>query len=237
MAAERPDRHGIVIGLGLVVLLAVGIAVVSIDDDAERRPESRAASPHGTRPPRLGAGDVTRAGRAFGIEAGPERIPGGWEAEDAVRSLYLLRAPSAWYVTFEDASTLLEPVGDRATICSASDPPFACTLPGEELVADMAAEPPGEAAATRAARGVLERAGLLTGTWTSVVLDASVDALPCRDGLDTPFDCTRQVVPTRAVMLTRDLGPGTTAARFGVVVGPRGNVLTVTGRVAERVGG
>jgi hypothetical protein len=35
-------------------------------------------------------------------------------------------------------------------------------------------------------------------------------------------------------MLTRDFGPGTTAARFGVVVGPRGNILTVTGRVAER---
>ena len=64
------------------------------------------------------------------------------------------------------------------------------------------------------------------------MLDPSADVPPCPE-LDTPFDCSRQQVPTRAVMLTRDFGAGTTAARFGVVVGPHGRVLSVTGRVAE----
>jgi hypothetical protein len=34
-------------------------------------------------------------------------------------------------------------------------------------------------------------------------------------------------------MLTRDFGPGTTAARFGVIVGPQDSVLMVTGRLAR----
>jgi hypothetical protein len=233
-APARPDRHGTVIGIGLVVILAVGIGMLSLDDSTTPRARLGSDTPHGTRPPGLAADDVARASAAFGVDAPPERIHGGWEAEDPVRSLYLLRTPSAWYVTFEDASTLLQPAGDRAAICSGGDAPFACTIPGIELVADVAADPPDPTTAARVARRTLADAGLVTGRWVTLVLDPSTDVPPCREGLSTQFDCTRQVVPTRSVMLTRDFGAGTTAARFGVVVGPRGNVLSVTGRYAER---
>ena len=100
---------GMVLGLallaaGLVVVGVVGVWVVA-DDDSTTSTVSPAVAMHGTRPPRLVADDIARASEAFGIDAEPERIVGGWEAEDSVRSLYLVKSPSAWYFTFEDAST------------------------------------------------------------------------------------------------------------------------------------
>jgi hypothetical protein len=229
------DRRGVVIGVALVVTMAVGAAIVALGGERPApSPAEASAVEHGTRPPPLTERAVERAAAAFGIGTAPDRVPGGWEAEDRTRSLYLLRSPSAWYVSFEDASTLLEPPGDRVAICSRAGAPFACTRPEVPLVADAGAAAPDRATAAHVVRRTLARAGLLAGRWTGIVLDPSRDAVPCRTGLTTEFDCTRQVVATRAVMLTRDFGPGTTAARFGVVVGPRGNILTVTGRVAER---
>jgi hypothetical protein len=240
-APARRGRWGLVLGLALLAAGLVGVGVVGIwviaDDDSTTSTVSRAVAMHGTRPPRLVADDIARASEAFGIDAEPERIAGGWEAEDSVRSLYLVKSPSAWYFTYEDASLLLEPAGDRAAICAAPDPPFACTLPDVELLADTAADPPDAATAARVARRVLERAGLLVGEWSTLVLEPSVDVPPCRSDLETRFDCNRQVVPTRAVMLTRDFGQGTTAARFGIVVGPDGQVLRLTGRAAEEHSG
>jgi hypothetical protein len=219
-----------------VAAVAIAVTVIALDASTPSTEASRSVVVHGTRPPRLVEHDIARATAAFGIHAEPERIHSGWEAEDPVRSMYLLKSPSAWYLTFEDSSILLEPAGDRAAICATSNPPFACAVPDVQLLADTAADPPDAATAARQARGVLERAGLLVGRWSTFVLEPSVDVPPCRTELPTSFDCSRQVVPTRAVMLTRDFGPGTTAARFGVVVGPRGTVLSVTGRVAEHRG-
>jgi hypothetical protein len=232
-APARGGRWGLLAGFAVIAATLVGVGVAGVwvasgDDDVVM---------HGTRPPRMVADDIARASAAFGIDAEPERIVGGWEAEDAVRSLYLMKSPSAWYLTFEDASMLLEPAGDRTAICAASDAPFACTLPNVELLADTAAAPPDMGTAARSARRVLERAGLLVGRWSTFVLEPSTDVPPCRADLETRFDCSRQVVPTRAVMLTRDFGEGRTAARFGVVVGPDGEVLRVTGRVAEEHSG
>jgi hypothetical protein len=240
MAAPARPGRGSVVALGVALLAAAaigaGVLVLQSGGTSPSPRGSRSVAAHGTRPPRLVEHDIVRAASAFGIEAEPERVRDGWEAEDPVRSMYLLKSPSAWYLTFEDSSILLEPPGDRAAICATDDPPFACTLPGIQLVADTAADPPDAATAARAARGVLEHAGLLTGTWSTFVLDPSVDVPPCRSELETMFDCSRQVVPTRAVMLTREFGAGTTAARFGVVVGPHGRILSVTGRVAEHRG-
>lgn len=229
----HPDRRGLALGLALVAVMAIGIAVVAGGDSGRRSAPSGSAAVHGTEPPPLDVGDVARAGAAFGIAAEPERIEGGWEAEDRVRSLYVWRSPSAWYVQFEDASLLLGPAADRDVVCAAPDPPFGCGVPGVEFAADMAARPPDARTAARVARATLARAGLLPGTWRLITLPPGTDAAPCRPGLDTAFDCTRQVVPTRAVMLTHSFGPGTTAARWGVIVGPRGTVLSVTGRLAE----
>jgi hypothetical protein len=242
-APAESGRLGLVAGVVLLAagLLGVGVAgvwVATTDrDDSTTSTASRAVIMHGTQPPKLVANDIARASAALGIDAEPERIVGGWEAEDAVRSLYLIKSPSAWYFTFEDASILLEPAGDRAAICAAQDAPFACTIPNVELLADTAAEPPDAATAARAARRVLERAGLLVGEWSTFVLEPSLDVPPCRSDLETRFDCNRQVVPTRAVMLTRDFGAGTTAARFGIVIGPDGEVLRLTGRAAEEHSG
>jgi hypothetical protein len=235
--AAPTRRWGLVLGLTLLAVGSAGAgaagASIAAGDDPSTPAARRSRAVHGTRPPKIVAGDVVRAAAAFGIDAEPERIVGGWEAEDRVRSLYLLKTPSAWYLTFENASLLLQPAGDRAAICAASDAPFACTLPNIELLADTTAAPPDQGTAAKAAREVLERAGLLDGRWSTIVLDPSVDVPPCRADLETQFDCSRQAVPTRAVMLERDFGEGTTAARFGVVVGPDGDVLSVTGRVAE----
>jgi hypothetical protein len=237
-APARPGRGATALGVAVLVAAAVGAGILLLDGGGPSTSTraSRSVAAHGTRPPRLVEHDIARATSAFGIDAEPERVRGGWEAEDPVRSMYLLKSPSAWYLTFEDSSILLEPPGDRTAICAAEHPPFACTLPGIQLVADTAADPPDATTAARAARGVLERAGLLSGTWSTFVLDPSVDVPPCRSELETMFDCSRQVVPTRAVMLTREFGAGTTAARFGVVVGPHGRILSVTGRVAEHIG-
>lgn len=233
-APVASDRRGVGIGLALVVIMALGAAIVTLGDEPAPSAARASVEEHGTRPPPLTGRDVERAARAFGIAGAPDHVQGGWEAEDRARSLYLLRSPSAWYVSFEDASTLLQPPADRATVCAQPRAPFACTLPGVALVADAAAPAPDRATATSAARRTLARAGMLAGHWKGIVLDPSTDVPPCREGLTNEFDCSRQVVATRAVMLTRDFGTGTTAARFGVVVGPRGNVLSVTGRIAER---
>ena len=70
-----------------------------------------------------------------------------------------------------------------------------------EFVADVGGAPPAEGDAAAAARQVLRDSGLLPGEWDELVLEPSHDAVPCRTGLVTPFPCTRQVVPSRAVML------------------------------------
>jgi len=197
---------------------------------------TRSAGPideHGTRPMRLTEADVARIATAFGIDTPPERILGGWEAEDAVRSLYLTRTPTAWYVQFADASMLLGPRADRSTICARSEPPFGCTVPGVEFVAAMESAAPDAATASRSAEAVLTRTGLLPGRWQVVVLDPGSDPSPCRHDLDTEFDCTRQVLSTRSVMLSRQLRPRTTAARWGVIIAPDGSILSAIGRVAE----
>jgi hypothetical protein len=232
-----PDRAGLVIGVALVVALGVGVGLLSFDDPGTRSGEVAAATAsantQGTRPPRLDRHAIERAAAAFGIAHAPKRVASGWEAEDRVRSLYLTKSPSAWYVGFESSSLLLGPLGDRAAICDRSDAPFDCTVPGTTFLADTIAPAPDRAAAARAARRTLARAGLLAGTWRVKVLDASSDVPPCKSGLVTKVDCTRQHIPTRAVMLTHDFGPGKTAARYGVIIGPDGSVVSVTGRFAE----
>lgn len=185
-----------------------------------------------TRRPHLDRADVARAARAFGIDTAPERTTAGWEAQDDVRELYLNRAPSGWYVQFSDSTTLLGPAGDRATICAAPEAPYGCTVPGVQFVADVGGVAPDAATAAAVAERVLRSSGLQPGRWDVLVLDPGRDAVPCRDGLQTGFACLQQVVPTRAVMLTHDLGEAP-AARWGVIVGPRATVLTAVGRVAR----
>jgi hypothetical protein len=232
----RSDRRGVAIGISFVAVLAIAVGVVSLDGSTTRTPpgEQLAAEAHGTRPPPLDPDAITRAAVGFGITRAPERRDAGWEAEDRVRSLYLTESPSAWYVLYENSSVLLGPVADREEVCSRADAPADCAVPGTAFLAETIARPPDAATAARAARTMLTRAGLLDGSWHLHVLDASTDVPPCRTGLRTAVDCTRQRIPTRAVMLTHSFGPGTTAARWGVIVGPRGTVLSVTGRYAER---
>lgn len=186
----------------------------------------------GTRPPPLDRAARMRIVEAFGVRAEPERSFAGWEAEDDVRSLYVTRTPSAWYVQFADASALLGPPGDRSLICSAHDAPPACSLPEVTFVADAEGPPPTASLARRVARDVLERAELLGGEWTSVVLDPGHDALPCPEDLESAYPCTRQRVPTRAVVFTKDFGPDTVPARWTVIVDPSGDVLSANGRIA-----
>jgi hypothetical protein len=230
-----PDRRGVIMGISLAVVLAIGVGAVSLDASAERAPSGAqiAADVHGTRPPPLDPDAISRAATGFGITHAPERRDTGWEAEDRVRSLYLTESPSAWYVLYENSSVLLGPLADREQVCSGPGAPADCAVPGITFLAETTARPPDAATAARAARSMLTRAGMLDGSWHLRVLDASTDVPPCRAGLPTAVDCTRQRIPTRAVMLTRGFGPGTTAARWGVIVGPRGAVLSVTGRYAE----
>jgi hypothetical protein len=209
------------------LLAVVGVALVLAAAPSGLRGGERPD----TRPLHLDRAAVERAVAAFGIAGEPERTREGWEAEDELQTLYLARAPSAWYVQYLNSAPLLGPAGDRATICAAPDAPYGCTVPDVEFVADVGGVPPGERDAAAAARRVLRDSGLLPGEWDELVLEPSRDAVPCRTGLVTPFPCTRQVVPSRAVMLTRELGDAP-AARWGVIVGPRGVVLSAVGRVA-----
>ena len=103
-----------------------------------------------------------------------------------------------------------------------------------QFLADVAAAPPTEREARDAARRVLDDAGVSDARWRVVVMDASPDVVPCGEEVRPDLDCTQQYVPTRAVMLTLELGPGTTDVRWGLVIGPDGQVLTATGRIAER---
>jgi hypothetical protein len=212
----------------LVVLLSTPVAAGDAGTDGARP----ASGAFGTRPPRLDRAAVVRAANGFGIDGAPERTPDGWEAEDDVRSLYLSRSPSAWYVHFTDGSLLLGPAGDRDAICAAPDAPYGCTVPEVTFVADAGAPPPDASTTRRVALDVLERTGLLTGDWDPLVLEPSHDAVPCPDDLETTYPCTRQVVPSRAVVLTRDLGPDAVPARWTVIVSPSGTVLSAVGRVA-----
>jgi len=231
------------VGVALASALAAAAVVGSLAPAHATSPTARIAGGagdegaatvphHGTRPVPLDAVAVGRVARAFGITAEPERIAIGWEAEEGPRELYLWRAPSAWYVQFTDGSALLGPPGDRSVVCALPDAPSACAEPGLDVVADAAAPPPGADEAASVARSVLRSTGLLQGRWEHFVMEPSRDALPCPDELDTPFACTRQTVPTRAVLLTRDLGPDAAAARWTVIVAPRGTVLSAVGRVA-----
>lgn len=221
------------IGRVAFVVMAVALGTVSLAAVAASTGRAGPIDEHGTRPMRFTRADVVRIATAFGIDAPPERIQGGWEAEDAVRSLYLTRTPTAWYLQFDDASILLGPRADRDAICARAEPPYGCTVPGVEFVAAMESTAPDAATASRSAEAVLTRARLLPGRWQVVVLDPGSDTSPCRHDLDTEFDCTRQVLPTRSVMLSRQLRPGTTATRWGVIIAPDGSILSAIGRVAE----
>jgi len=231
----RSDRRNITIGVSLAVVLALGVGIVSLDRSGTRARSvvQLAADTHGTRPPPLDPDAIARAATGFGITRPPERRDTGWEAEDRVRSLYLTESPSAWYVLYENSSVLLGPLADPEQVCSRPDAPVDCAVPGITFLAETTAKAPDATTAANAARTMLTRAGMLDGSWHLRVLDASTDVPPCRAGLRTAVDCTRQRIPTRAVMLTRGFGPGTTAARWGVIVGPGGTVLSVTGRYAE----
>lgn len=189
---------------------------------------------HGTRPGPLAAEDVARLATALGIDAEVERTPEGWEIEDAVRTLYVYRTPSAWYAQYWDSSALLEPAGDRAAICAAADAPRVCGFGSSPLVVSVGAPPPTAAAADETARGVLERAGILDDHWRVRVLEPSPLPVPCPHELATRFDCNQQLLRTRAVVLETSLAPGATDVRWGIIVGPDGVVLTATGRIAER---
>lgn len=207
---------------------ASGVGVRADGDPPEFRGD------HGTRPTRLRAPEVTRIAAAFGIGARPTRTGSDWEAEDETRSLYLWRAPSAWYLQFEDASVLVQPPADRAAVCDGTDPPHACVDPEAQFVADTLAEAPSADAALDAARDLLEGAGLVDDRWDAFVAEPTRLPIPCRPGLTAVYDCNRQRVATRAVHFDRSLAPGTTHLRIGVVVGPGPAVYLATGRVLAR---
>jgi hypothetical protein len=231
---SHPTRRSAAVALVVTIVAVTGGVVVLTAGDERDDPTAVFATAHGTRPVPLDRVAVTRIARAFGIDAEPERIVGGWEAEDDVRTLYLTRTPSAWYGTYTDSSMLLSPLGDRALICSSVAPPPGCRLPDVEFVTDVAATPPTATEARTAARRVLDEAGVSDERWRAVVLDPTDDVVPCRDDLPSRIDCTQQYVPTRPVMLSLALGGGTTDVRWGLVIGPSGDVLTATGRIAER---
>lgn len=189
---------------------------------------------HGTRPTRLRAPEVARIATGLGIAAQPARTESGWEAEDETRSLYLWRAPSAWYVQFEDASVLLQPSADRAVVCGSPDPPYACVDPDAQFVADTLASAPSADRALDAARDLLEGAGLVDDRWDVFVTEPTSVPTPCRPGLAAVHDCSRQRVATRSVHFERSVAPGTTRLRFGVVVGPGPTVYVATGRTLAR---
>jgi hypothetical protein len=217
------------------VLVIVSLMVLTACGGGDERSDGvhRVDTIHGTRPGPLDREDVRRLAGALGIESEVDRIARGFEAEDGVRELYVYRTPSAWYAQFWDSSLLREPPGDRAAICAGSDPPRVCGYGSPPLVVSVGAPSPSEAAAGDAARGVLERAGILDDEWRVRVLEPSRLPVPCHYDFESAYDCNEQLVETRAVVLERRLGAETTALRWGFIVGPGGRVLQATGRLGE----
>lgn len=234
-SGQRARRRAGVVAAACALVLAVAVAitaaVVTTSGSGETdRGASVAGLDHGTVPTHLDAAAVGRIGRAFGIRARPERTAAGWEVEDTVRALYLARTASAWYAQFTDSSALLHPEGDRTTICASPTPPQGCSVPTVRFVADVGEHAPAASAAVASARGILERAEIIDRRWSDFVIGPSPEPVPCRGGVAPGLDCTRQVLATQSVMLTRELGPSRTAFTFAVVVGPGDEVLSATGR-------
>jgi hypothetical protein len=218
----------------LAVLLLVAAACSSSN---EPDPTAVFDTVHGTRPIPLDAAAVARIARAFGIEGEPERVDhgpaaGGWEAEDDLRALYLTRTPSAWYAQVTDASALTHPEGDRASICAAADPPSGCASPDVRFVIDVGLAPPTADEAIAAARDVLDDAGVTDERWSAITSGPSREPISCGASAATTLDCSRQLVPTLGVTLELEVGAGRTPVRWGVIVGPGGQVLSATGRLA-----
>ena len=101
-------------------------------------------------------------------------------------------------------------------------------------MAEVAADAPSASLARERARQTLDDAGISDERWRVVVLDPSPDVVPCGETARPGVDCTQQYVPTRPVILTRELGRGTTDVLWSLVIGPDGKVLSGTGRIAER---
>jgi hypothetical protein len=231
MATRRPSTPR-PRAFALLVLVAAAVAC-SNDPD----PTAVFDTVHGTRPVQLDKADVGRIARAFGIEGEPERIEdgptgSGWEAEDDLRALYLTRTPSAWYAQVTDGSVLTHAEGDRAQICAAADAPSGCSDPGVRFVVDVGLDAPSADEAVATARAVLDDAGLTDDRWAAITSGPSREPVPCGELPPAPLDCSRQLVPTRGVTLMLEIGKGRTPVRWGVVVGPGGQVLSATGRIA-----
>lgn len=229
MALRRPPLGA----LGAIVLMVVLTACSASEPD----PTAVFDTVHGTRPTDLDAADVARLAEAFGIRAEPERIEagpgtGGWEAEDDLRSLYLTPTPSAWYALVTDGSAITHPEGDRTAICAASDAPSGCASPDVRFVVDVGLDAPSDEQAIAAARTILDAAGITDDRWTAIASGPSREPIPCPDTVPSALDCNRQLVRTRGVTLQLELGKGRTPVRWGLIIGPGGEVLTATGRIA-----
>ena len=218
-----------VVGCAVVAAAVAGAVVVASSDDQGDAPAAFGTD-HGTVPTDLDAAGVQRIGRAFGITGRPEHTASGWEVEDDLRALYLDRTESAWYAQFTNSAALVHPEADRSTVCASPTPPLGCAVPGVRFVEDVGEPPPTASAAVASARRTLGGAGVIDRRWESFVIGPSLEGVPCRTGVAPQLDCTRQVVSTQAVMLTRDLGPDRTALHWAVIVGPDGDVLSATGR-------
>jgi hypothetical protein len=228
--SKRPTWVLAVVLPGVLVLAAGILGACGAGADDATAP---LGSEHGTVPIALDAAKVERIARAFGVQGTPHHTAEGWEAEDALRALYLARTQSAWYAQFTNSSPLLHPVGDRTTICAASPPPEGCSVPTVRFVVDVGEPAPTAGDAIRAARSVLERAGLIDRRWRHLTTGPSPEPVPCRTGVAPTLDCTRQVLSTQAVTLSRELGPTRTALRWGIIVGPGGEILSATGRIGR----
>lgn len=232
-----PERQSRRVAIGIATLLVFAF-VPAVPASAE--PMRGGDDPpifrgdHGTRPAPLRRSEVAGIATAFGIDARPERTDAGWEAEDETRSLYLWRAPSAWYLQFEDASVLLQPPADRNIVCSRAEAPHACVEPDAQFVAYTLAEAPSADDALDAAQDLLQPAGLVDGRWDVFVTGPASVPTPCRPELTTAYDCNRQRLATRSVHFERSLADGTTLLRVGMVVGPGPTVYVATGRVLAR---
>jgi hypothetical protein len=191
-------------GAFVVAMATIAALVGTTAAGADMRPPATPTTP-ATRPGPLTTAAVARLARALGLTEAPHRQGGGWEAEDDVRSLYVTRTPSAWYVLFSNSSALLVP------------PPV---------------REPGADEVTATARAVLGRAGLDTTRATAVVLDAFRTPVPCRPGLAAAADCNALAVSARPVTLALPIGRGAPPLRWGFIIGADDAVISASGRIA-----
>ena len=119
----------------VVGIVVAGVWVVSGDDSTtparsdsalsdsagSRSPRSRSVVMHGTRPPRLVADDIARASTAFGITGRRSASPAVGRPRTRPQRSTSASRRARGTCTFENASLLLEPAGDRAAICAATD--------------------------------------------------------------------------------------------------------------------